>query len=190
MTGGWVKLYRSLTDDPIWLNSTTAQKAVLIALLTMANHAENKWEWQGKPFVCKPGQIITSLKSIKKKCGKGVSIRMVQIALERFEKLGFLSYRPSKTGSIVTICNWEAYQHLEMSEVKGDVKDTLNISQSDVKDTLTNKNVKNEKKVKKDIPSSFSSNKFLSFSEMDTLRAQQRMRKAMEEFENENMERI
>ncbi|WP_174734553.1 hypothetical protein [Mesobacillus harenae] len=71
---GWVKVHRNLLDKPIWLESTPEQKTILITLLTMVNHQNREWEWQGKPYSVEPGQVITSLDSIAKKCGKGISI--------------------------------------------------------------------------------------------------------------------
>ena len=61
---GWVKLYRELKSKSIWQLSTPQQKVVLITILMTVNHEENKWEWQGKEYNCKPGQMITSLNSI------------------------------------------------------------------------------------------------------------------------------
>ena len=50
-----------------------------------------KREWQGKKFTIKPGQFITSLKSIRENAGSGISIQNVRTALERFEKYEFLT---------------------------------------------------------------------------------------------------
>ncbi|EPF5050210.1 hypothetical protein ACSSTF_004802, partial [Escherichia coli] len=91
MTGGWIKLYRQLLAKPIWQESTPEQKVILITLLSMANHEEREWEWQGAPYKANPGQFVTSLESIRKKCGKGISLQNVRTALKRFEKYGFLT---------------------------------------------------------------------------------------------------
>lgn len=61
---GFVKIYRSLIDDPIWLNSTPAQKAVLITLMCMVTWKPRKWDVLGKPITLKPGQCFTSLSEI------------------------------------------------------------------------------------------------------------------------------
>ena len=81
---GWIKLYRCLLEDPLWQCGTPEQKVILVTLLLMANHAEAKWQWRGKPCTCKPGQMITSLKSIQDKCGRGISERNIRTALKRF----------------------------------------------------------------------------------------------------------
>ncbi|MEN8128136.1 MAG: hypothetical protein ABFR90_10080 [Planctomycetota bacterium] len=112
---GWIKLYRCLLDDPIWQCSTNEQKVILVTLLLMANHAEAKWQWNGRPYHCQPGQMITSLDSIRKKCGKHISPYNIRTALKRFETFGFLTNQSTKTGRLITICNWECYQSVSES---------------------------------------------------------------------------
>ena len=107
---GWIKLYRELGDKPIWLESTSDQRSVLIALLMMVNYEPNKWEWQGKQYECMPGQVITSLPKIAERSGKGVSIQNVRTALKRFEKLGFLTDESTNKNRLITIVNWAIYQ--------------------------------------------------------------------------------
>lgn len=108
--GGWVKLYRILLDKPIWRQSTPEQKVILITLLLMANHEPCEWEWRGKKFVVQPGQFVTSLSAIQKRCGSGVSIRNIRTALSRFEKFEFLTVESSKGGRLISILNWAHYQ--------------------------------------------------------------------------------
>lgn len=76
----------------------------------MANFRENKWEWKGKPFECKPGQFITSAKSIQNNCGCGVTRQNIRTALQRLSKLEFLTIETTNTGMLITILNWERYQ--------------------------------------------------------------------------------
>lgn len=107
---GWIKLYRELGDKPIWLESTSDQRSVLMALLMMVNYEPNKWEWQGKQYECMPGQVITSLPKIAERAGKGVSIQNVRTALKRFEKIGFLTDESTNKNRLITIVNWAIYQ--------------------------------------------------------------------------------
>ena len=110
---GWLKLYRDLGDKPIWLESTSDQRSVLVALLMMVNYEPNKWEWQGKQYECMPGQVITSLPKIAERSGKGVSIQNVRTALKRFGKLGFLTDESTNKNRLITIVNWGFYQALD-----------------------------------------------------------------------------
>lgn len=114
MQDNWIKLHRELIKKPIWLKSTPQQKTILITLLSMVNWKLNGWEWKGKKYKCNPGQMITSLNSIKKACGTGISIRNIRTALVRFEKLVFLTNQTTKhydEGTLITISNWNKYQY-------------------------------------------------------------------------------
>lgn len=143
--GGWLKLYRKLIQKPIWKQSTPEQKAILITILCMVNHEEQEWEWQGKKYVCQPGQVITSLEKIKNETGKGISIQNVRTALKRFEKLGFLTNESTKESRLITVLNWELYQSLDTELTKK----LTNGSQRGNKGLTTNKNDKNDKNDKK-----------------------------------------
>ena len=110
MKSGWILLYRELLDKTIWKNSTPEQKTILVTLLLIVNFSENEWEWEGKKFYLKPGQVITSLNTIARAAGKGITIQNVRTALKRFENLGFLTNQPTNQGRLISICNWEKYQ--------------------------------------------------------------------------------
>lgn len=110
---GYFKLWRELFDKSIWVNSTLEQKVILITILKMANWKEQKWEWKGKPYHCKPGEFITSIEKIANACGTGVSRQNVRTALKRFEKLEFLTNLSTNgygDGIKVIVLNWEKYQ--------------------------------------------------------------------------------
>lgn len=113
MAAGFIKLHRVLINKPIWHLSTPEQKCILITLLCLASHDENQWEWMGQKFKVLPGQFVTSLDSIRKATGKGISIQNVRSSLERFKKLQFLTYQATKAGRVISICNWQSYQHIE-----------------------------------------------------------------------------
>ena len=138
---GWIKLHRKLQEKAIWQCTTPEQKVILITILLNANHEVNEWEWQGKQFVCEPGQMVTSLASLAEKCGKGVSIKNVRTALEKFEKYGFLTNQSAKTGRLITVVNWALYQD-SSCEV---ANHSANSRQSCGKEVATNKNDKNDK---------------------------------------------
>lgn len=148
---GWIKLYRDLRAKSIWQLSSPPQKVVLITILLLANHEESKWEWKGEQFICRPGQLITSLSSLVKECGDGVTIRNVRTSLDRFEKLGFLTNTSTKTGRLLTIVNWDKYQGYDFVNDNGSSKELTKSRQRADKEPTPNKNIrtkeyKNEKK--------------------------------------------
>jgi hypothetical protein len=136
MEKGYIKSYRKLLDDSVWRISPQ-QKVVFWTLLMMANYKENEWIWKGEKFTCKPGQLITSLDTIVKMSGPGISIRNVRTALENLEKLKVLTNESTKTGRLITICNWDKYQGFDT------LRRQTNRQRGD-KEMTTNKNDNNK----------------------------------------------
>ncbi|EAC2432913.1 DnaD domain protein [Listeria monocytogenes] len=142
MSLGWIKLHRDLKEKPIWKSSTPEQKTILVTLLMMANHKENEWEWRGKPFKAKPGEFVTSIKSITEECGKGISSQNVRTALKRFENYGFLTKESTKISTLINVVNWGVYQELENKTNTVTNNQLTNDSQTANNQLTTNKNVR------------------------------------------------
>ncbi len=117
----------------------------------MVNHKESEWEWGGKKFKVMPGQTVTSIDSIMKESGKGISEQNVKTALNKFEKYGFLTSESTNTGRLVTIENWQAYQSNESEVNKGTNKELTKNQQRGNKDLTPNKNDKNDKNKRNNI---------------------------------------
>ncbi|MEN8126998.1 MAG: hypothetical protein ABFR90_04240 [Planctomycetota bacterium] len=148
----WIKLHRQLLRHPLWEASTAEQKVLLVTLLMMANHAEKKWEFNGRPYHCRPGQMITSLKSLSEKCGVGVSRRKVQTALRFFENCGFLVKQTSRHNTLITICNWGSYQNVPDSDVTDTDRQPANACHTDVTPMLPKKKEHKEGKAPPFLP--------------------------------------
>ncbi|MBI9016211.1 MAG: hypothetical protein JEZ07_03005 [Phycisphaerae bacterium] len=159
LLGVWNKLHRELMEKALWLTSTSHQRTVLITLLMMANHKGNQWEFNGQKFICKPGQMVTSLESIARKCGKGVTILHVRRALQKFEKFEFLVNKSTNTGRLITICNWGTYQDRNFSADKQMTKQR----QTDDKQMTSNNNENNDNN-DKNIYIDFRENEYEPFS--------------------------
>jgi len=137
MIDGWIALHRKLFDKAVWKTSTPEQKVVLITVLLMADHKGNQWEWKGQKFTTKPGQMVTSSKSIINNAGQGISRQNVRSALKRFEKYDFLTYESTKQGLMISIVNWHTYQDKNNSPTKNPTKAQPRPNQS----PTTNNNV-------------------------------------------------
>lgn len=148
---GWISVHRKLIQKPIWLNSTPEQKTILITLLLMANHEENEWEWKGQKYIVKPGQMITSLKSIAEKSGKGITTQNVRTALVRFEKLNFLTNESTKQNRLITIVNYTKYQGMENEPNKEPNNQLTNDQQRPNNQLTTNNNDNNDNNDNKEI---------------------------------------
>lgn len=140
---GYTSLHRELFDKPIWLNSTPEQKCLIPVLISLANHTEKEWEFDGALINIERGQFITSLDKLAKKCGKGVSIQNVRTALKRFEKLGFLTSKPTNKCRLITICNYSKYQDSKPKPNKQSNKQLTSNQQAANKQLTTTNNVNN-----------------------------------------------
>lgn len=107
---GYIKLYRSVLDNPVvWKD--TEYLAVWIFLLLNASHREMNMLYNGEKIVLLPGQLITGRKLIASKTG--VSESKVQRILQRFVFEHQIEQQTSTRSRIITICNWNQYQQIE-----------------------------------------------------------------------------
>lgn len=155
---GWIKLYRNLLSKPIWKRSTPEQKTILITLLMMANYKSSKWEFKGELITCEKGQLLTTIDQIVEAAGKGVSSQNVRTALQRFEKLGFLTNESTNKGRLITIENYTLYQCDD-----DDPNRQLTGNQQATNRQLTGYiNIKNDKKNKNDKKEKKDINKYIN----------------------------
>ena len=140
---GWIKLHRELMDKPIWLNSTNNQRVLLITILMKANFDPAKWEYKGQLFDLKPGQFVTSLDKLKKEAN--MTTQAVRTALAKYTRYGFLTDESTKTGRVISIINWGAYQIIDQESNKDKNSVTTKIQQRCNSDATPNKNVKKDK---------------------------------------------
>jgi hypothetical protein len=77
-----------------------------------------------------------------------VSQQNVRTALDKFEKLEFLTNTSTKTGRLISICNWDRYQENEVITNKPPNKDITDDQQTPNKGLTPNKK-EIKKKVKK-----------------------------------------
>ncbi len=156
---GWIKLHRKIRNSNMYKTLKASQRDVMIQCLLLANHKKNQWIWEGKSFKCNPGQFITSLKSLKKLCAVDVTERKIRTALNNLAKWEFLTIKTTKTGSLITICNWTVYQGYDE---KNDIENSKDLSKTEHnhdKDLTTNKKDKNIKNYKKNYKSIYYENR-------------------------------
>lgn len=147
---GYFKLYRELLNKPIWLNSSNEQRVILITLLAMANWKETEWDYYGEKIKLNPGQFIASAPAIKERCNSSeITIMKIRTALERFEKLDFLTVsltgKSTKSGKLITIVNWRIYQSNEEEDNRQNNKEITDRQPTD------NRHIKEEGKEYKEL---------------------------------------
>ena len=183
---GWIKLYRKLLDDVVWIKSTNEQRVILITLLMLASHKEKEWEWQGNKFKVMPGQFITSIDSIVKSCNGTVTTQNVRSAIVRLEKLNFLTNKSTKTGRLISIVNWEKYQGQEDDANIDTNKEVTKTQQRGNKEVTPIKNDKNDKNVINNIYAFWNGRKIIQHQKL-TDGMQKSIEKRLKEFEEEEI---
>lgn len=108
--GNWIKLYRKMIDDPIFVNSTGPQVKVLMTVMFLAAWTPKKWDVLGHEFTIQPGEVFISTRDLADRAGDDVSREVVRKALVRFEKLGFWTLKRTRNGTLIHIVNWRKYQ--------------------------------------------------------------------------------
>ena len=150
MEDGWIKLWRKIIDNPIFKDDGL-YKCFTYCLLK-ANHKEGEFMVGGKMVKCLPGEFIIGRHVANKELGW--KSHRFDDKCKFLQKHGFLDRFTDNLFTKISIINWDTYQSINIKDgqVNGQVTDNLRTSNGQVTDT--NKNVKNEKNVKKkSIPS-------------------------------------
>jgi len=138
---GWIKLYRQMQDDELWLTEPFTKAQAWVDLLINANHAENYISIRGNLVKIERGQLgwseLTMGKRWKWSRGK------VRRYLELLKDLGRISVQQDRhITSIVTICNYSKFQD-------GSTTDGTADEATDGQQTVHKQECKEEKEVKK-----------------------------------------
>lgn len=158
--GNWIKLYRKMIDDPIFVNSTPAQVKVLLAVMFLAAWAPKKWDVLGHEFTIQPGEVFISSYELARRAGDGVSREVVRKSLVRFEKLGFWNLKRTHRGVLIHIVNWRKYQLYEgeqnpkenLSRTQAEPMENLSRTQADPTNKKESKNSKNVRREEYNTP--------------------------------------
>ena len=110
---GFIKLHRSITDNPIW-KATKAnpfdKRSAWIDLILMANWEEKSitGQFSGKQIVIKPGQLHTSMDHLadRWKWSRGKVIRF----MEQLTVQGSVTTHGTKDGTTIELINWGSFQ--------------------------------------------------------------------------------
>lgn len=142
---GWIKLHREITEWQWYQKPYIAH--LFIYLLLKANHADG--QWQG--ILVKRGQLITGREKLQQ--ATGISEYGVKDGLKKLQKSNSIVVKSSNKYSLITICNYDAYQNDSYDIVQEITRQTAQQSTqqkssknpSEIQQTSTNKN--KEKKI-------------------------------------------
>ena len=138
---GWIKIHRKILENPI-ICKDCETFSIWLYLLLSATHQEIPAIFKGEKIILKKGQLITGILSISKKLK--INKDKIQRTLKCFENDKQIEQQTSNKNRLITILNWEQYQNNN----KQIDKQVINKCETDDKQLITNKNVKNDKNVK------------------------------------------
>jgi hypothetical protein len=105
---GYIRLWRSLFDNPVWTQLSPAVLKVMIAFLLKANWKPATW-YDGSTEVEIPrGSFITSYPKIAEFCQ--LSVKQARSSFLHLENLHFAAYTRAAKWTMVTVLNYETYQ--------------------------------------------------------------------------------
>ena len=108
MESGWVKIYRKVMDNPIWLCEPFTRGQAWIDLILIANHKPGYFRSRGVRIDVDRGQTGNSLETLAKrwKWSKGKVRRFIC----ELETEGQIVTQKTNVTTLITICNYESYQ--------------------------------------------------------------------------------
>ena len=156
---GWIKLHRKITEWE-WYDDHITFK-VFVHLLLTVNHKPKQW----RGIEIKRGQLVISTHKLPKKLNIGR--QQFRTALSRLKSTGEINLEPTRSFSVVTICNYNDYQNYPqpanpepnplLTHYQPTTNPLLTLTKEGKndkkgKETTYSKNVASEKKVENIIP--------------------------------------
>jgi DNA replication protein DnaD len=141
---GFIKLYRQVQDHWLYEEKRKFSKfEAWVDMLMMANHKDNKFVLGNELVEVKKGEFITSELKLMERWNWGKA--KLRSFLEMLQKDEMIIKKSDRKKTTITICNYCLYHDYETeNRPQADHEQTNNRLYSD-----TNKNVKNDKNVKK-----------------------------------------
>lgn len=109
---GWIKLHRSISDHWVW-DCEFSYGQAWIDLLCHACHKKNKLTIKGQLITLDIGQQARSEVTLAKTWKW--SRNKVRRFLKNLEKDGMIEQKTTHLTSIISVCNYESFQHSETS---------------------------------------------------------------------------
>lgn len=142
---GWIKLYRSIQDNDLWLAEPFSKGQAWADLILSANHKPGIFWVRQVQINLERGQLglseITFSKRWKWSRGK------VRRYLAMLENRGMIVQQKTPVTSVITICNYSTYQQEDAEQASRTEQQAgqLSVQVAD-NSRYTNKNDKNDKK--------------------------------------------
>ena len=136
---GWIKLHRQIQDNPLYFSEPFTRSCAWIDLLLLANHKDAFFYKRGVKVDVKIGQVGYDIESLSKRWQW--SRGKVERFIKHLENEQQVVRQKSNVTTLISIVKYKEYQSDGNANSKASSKAD---GQQTVKQTDTNKNVKNE----------------------------------------------
>lgn len=109
MERGFVKLWRKTLDSGLLQHPTAWQ--VFGCLLLMANSRPHRRIIAGVMTDANPGEVVTGREKLADELG--LTVQQIRTALNVLKKLEIITIRSTNKYSVISLVNWDRYQHQE-----------------------------------------------------------------------------
>lgn len=104
MNDGYIKIPRSLLNDPLWKSLPFTYRHVYLTILQHMVFKETTYDDFGVLVTLKPGELITTIRRLAELCNEtDIDKSLIERALAKFEKIGFSRQTSRHRKTIVTI---------------------------------------------------------------------------------------
>ena len=111
MDEGWVRIWRKITENPMWVEDTFTRGQAWVDILILANHKTNKFTCRGEEVVVERGQVGWSQSKLSKRWRW--SRGKVNKFLKDLEDEGAIRIEDRGVANVVVVLNYDSYQKSE-----------------------------------------------------------------------------
>lgn len=111
MAYGWIKIYRSIWDNDLWVSEDPFDiRAAWIDLIMLANHEDGTVVEGRRKRIIKRGQHKTSMRKLAVRWHR--SMGWVSRYLTMLQELGMITFVVNTNGTLITIENYGVFQDI------------------------------------------------------------------------------
>jgi len=145
MHRGYIIIWRKIMESSFYTNPNACRLA--IHCLLRANHKDQKIIFNREEVLVKRGTFITGLDSLQNETG--LTFQNLRTSIKVLENVGFITRKVTNRFSVISVCKYGDYQNKDLYANKPPNNQVTIKQQSANNQLTTDKNVKNDKNVKK-----------------------------------------